>query len=239
MDEHRFDRMSRLLARGATRRGVLAALAGVAAAALTGTPVAGRRPKRWRRRDRPRVRADAVLDACRPLCAVLPPRLRERCLAAVAAAPVACTCPSFCRRLHPGRPLRQLACLREAAQDPGGSLCLACGADPDRVCAQDGGGHICCGAAEACAGGQCMVGCPIGSVELDNGSCAVPCRDIVQCRDLGLDCHCIPARNAGAGVAVCGKLPGSDICRSANCPPGQGCTLSRVPTCFSLCPPPA
>jgi hypothetical protein len=157
MDEERFDQVSRLLARGATRRGVLGALAGVAVAALTGTPVAGKRRHQGRRRERKRLRAEEAINTCRPLCALLPPRLRERCLAAAEEHPVLCTCPSFCRRLHPGRPLRQLACLKEAAKDPAGSLCLACDADPDLACLQADGSHICCTAEESCNNnGDCV-----------------------------------------------------------------------------------
>jgi hypothetical protein len=157
MDDERFDRLSRLLARGTTRRGVMTTLAALVGGRLL-APAATGATRRRHRQHRP-VRPQDVVNTCATLCAVLPATLRPACVAQAASNPVACTCPSFCSRLYPRRPLRQLACLREAASDPTASLCLACAADPDRACLQADGHHVCCGAGETCDAGACVGGC--------------------------------------------------------------------------------
>ena len=232
MDDERFDHLSRLLARGTTRRGVLATLAALAGGTLLEPGEAA--AKRRRRRQRRPVRTQDAINTCAKLCAILPAALRPACLAQAAANRVACECPSFCRRLYPLRPLRQLVCLREAASNPAGSLCLACAADPDRACPQADGSQICCRAGQTCAAGACVGGCQEdgapcgvdaqgGTLRCCNGVCPQP-----TCLAAGTSCgtlsreQCLTACCSGA--LVC-PIRG-DICACAPRPIEPGVPLS-------------
>lgn len=157
MENERFDQVSRLLARGFDRRGILAALAAVAGGALAGAAETEAR----NRRRRGRVRAAAAVNDCAAQCDGLPPRRRERCLEQFATPEnrARCECPSFCRRLHPDDPVAEGRCLQEARQDPRGSLCAACAADPDRACQRADGSHVCCEADARCENGECASAC--------------------------------------------------------------------------------
>ena len=169
MDDRSFDAFSRLLARTSTRRSLVGALAALTIILQPETDA--KRKKRAKRKrangrnakrrpGRRQVDAQVVTNTCAALCQFLPPRARPRCLERAAANRAACECPSFCRTLFPNRPVAQVVCVLAAARDRDDSLCLACGADPDRACARPAGDLECCEVGIPCTNGLCAVQTP-------------------------------------------------------------------------------
>jgi hypothetical protein len=155
VDHKRFDDLVQRVSRDTTRRTMLGAALALAGGLLVGQVESEAKPRGRKKRRRNRANAEVAINSCAKLCAVLPTRLRARCLAEAAASKVACECPSFCVRLHPGKPLKQLACLKGAAEHPQSSLCVACGADPDLACTQADGSVICRAANGCCQNSDC------------------------------------------------------------------------------------
>ena len=252
MENERFDRMTRLLGAGATRRGALAALLGVGVLG-TGAEAAKKRARRRRRRKHGQ---DSFAGP--PTCAIRGPGqdlshcdftgqdLRGKNLSGSQLSGAQFTSANLCGADLSGTDLASTdftSAVLTRADLRGTNLPKAIVADAvfcrtrlpdgrlDNSGCPPGTGDVCCDDAD-CAGGRvcsaqrCV--CPDGTVELANGSCAILCG---QCPD-GCACQVF-----SSGPNLCTVFPpettDQQCSTTADCDPGYIC-FGFV--CQALCP---
>jgi hypothetical protein len=109
VDDKRFDALSRVLGRGASRRGALGTLAGLAGLLGVETVAA----KRSGKRQRARVQAERMtISPCAQLCLIIFPGMRRRQRTCFGN----CECVRRCLDLP--EPDQQTACMTAAITDP-------------------------------------------------------------------------------------------------------------------------
>lgn len=112
MDSKRFDDLSRILSKRASRRGAFGALAGLTGMVGVGS-IEAKSKRRGRKKDHiNRVSADALSLSCPRLCALIFPFSRQRQTICVR------NCECIQRCINVTDPAQQVACFRGIVTDP-------------------------------------------------------------------------------------------------------------------------
>jgi hypothetical protein len=259
MDEERFDRLSRTLARGADRRGALAILAALSAGALTETVDAARRRQRRNARGRLASQAASQCDNPGPGQPLRGCDFSGQDLIGIdwhsamlrgAKFVDANLCGADLHSAHlrgadfTGANLTRanLKSSSRGAKTDGAIRCRTIMPDGTRDDTGCTGGPVCCtdadcGERQTCTGNACR--CQSGFVRLPNGSCGLRCL-ISQpqfCNVFGPGCTCPRFVESPGSVCVDVSEPGQFCLSTRFCPPGQACDL-RDRVCYDLCGPP-
>lgn len=221
MDERRFDDIARSLSRARSRRGVLAAFAGLLAAAVGGRSADAKpAPRSCQRKCGQCEGCNADTGQCVSLCKPGERCHGNRCEPLCAA--------ERCEVYYEGYGCGS-RCLRTCQTCRHGTCVDTCDTEHCYVCSAQYGGYCAyqCGAGEQCVAGMCQPGCgPCQKLDSSTNACTPSCPVIGQTRDPNNDCACV----CPGGPPPCS---GSATCCHGVSSDGLCCIAPEAATCCS------